>query len=111
MYEVVAMVKQLGIPTWFMTLSYADLRWPELFKIVARTQGRDITEDEIEALSYIERCQMLNANPVVTAKHFQHRLETFFSEVLLSQINPIGKITYYALRIEFQMRDRHTYMH
>ena len=51
MYEVVAMVKQLGIPTWFMALSHADLRWPELFKIVARTQGRDITEDQIEALS------------------------------------------------------------
>ena len=31
MYEVVAMVKQLGIPAWFMTLSCADLRWPELF--------------------------------------------------------------------------------
>ena len=104
MYEVVAVVKQLGIPTWFMTLSCADLRWPELFKIVARTQGSDITEDEIEALSYVERCQMLNVNPVVTAKHFQHKVETFFSEVLLSQSNPVGKITYYALRIEFQMR-------
>lgn len=33
--EVVAMVKQLGIPTWFMTLSCADLRWPELFQIIA----------------------------------------------------------------------------
>ena len=31
MYEVVATVKQFGIPTWFMTLSCADLRWPELF--------------------------------------------------------------------------------
>ena len=46
MYEVVAMVKQLGIPTWFMTLSCADLRWPELFQVVARIQGRDITEEE-----------------------------------------------------------------
>ena len=26
MYEVIAMVKQLGIPTWFMTSSCADLR-------------------------------------------------------------------------------------
>ncbi len=101
---MIAMVKQLGIPTWFMTLSCADLRWPELFQIVARTQGRDITEEQVEALSYIERCQMLNANPVVTAKHFQHRVETFFSEVLLSKSNPIGKVTYYAIRIEFQMR-------
>ncbi len=104
MYEVVAMVKQLGIPTWFMRLSCADLRWPELFQIVARTQGRYITEEQVEDLSYIKRCQMLNSNPVATAKHFQHRVETFFSETLLSKSNPIGKVIYYTLRIEFQMR-------
>ena len=104
MYEVVAMVKQLGIPTWFMTLSCADLRWPELFQIIARTQGKNMTDEQVEALSYNERCSMLNLNPVVVAKHFQHRVETFFTELLLSQRNPIGKIIYYALRIEFQMR-------
>ena len=87
------MVKQLGIPTW-----------PELFQIIARTQGKNRSEEEVEALSYNERCPMLNLNPVVVAKHFQHRVETFFTEVLLSQLNPIGKIVYYALRIEFQMR-------
>ena len=69
MYEVVAMVKQLGVPTWFMTLSCADLRWPE----------------ELDALSYNKRCQILNTNPVIVAKHFQYRVETFFSEVLLNK--------------------------
>ena len=47
---------------------------------------------------------MLNANPVVVAKHFQHRVETFFTEILLSHSKKIGKITYYAPCIEFQMR-------
>ena len=47
---------------------------------------------------------MLNLNPVVVAKHFQYQVETFFKEVLLTNANPIGKIVYYALRIEFQMR-------
>lgn len=47
---------------------------------------------------------MLNLNPVVVAKHFQYRVETFFTEVLLTNAKPIGKIVYYALRIEFQMR-------
>ena len=28
--EILAMVKQLGIPTFFLTLSCADLRWNEL---------------------------------------------------------------------------------
>ena len=50
MYEVVAMVKQLGIPTWFMTLSCADLRWPELFQIISRMQEKDITDEEVDAL-------------------------------------------------------------
>ena len=75
MYEVVAMVKQLGIPTWFMTLSCADLRWPELFQIISRMQGKDITDEEVDALSYDERCKMLNLNPVIVAKHFQYRVE------------------------------------
>ena len=55
MYEVVTMVKQLRIPTWLMTSS-ADLRWSELFQIIAKTQGKNITEEKIEALSYNEQC-------------------------------------------------------
>lgn len=47
---------------------------------------------------------MLNTNPVIVVKHFQYRAETFFNEVLLSKANLIGKIVYYALCIEFQMR-------
>ena len=45
-----------------------------------------------------------NINPVIVAKHFQYRIETFFTEILLTNVNPIGQIVYYALRIEFQMR-------
>ena len=30
LYDVLAMFKQLGIPTYFLTLSSADLRWEEL---------------------------------------------------------------------------------
>ncbi len=87
-----------------MTLSCADLRWPELFQIIAKAQGNNLTDEEVDALSYQERCAMLNLNPVIVAKHFQYRVETFFKEVLLANANPIGKIVYYALRIEFQMR-------
>ena len=52
MFEIVAMVKQLGIPTWFLTLSCTDLRWPELFQIIAKTRGHNMTDKEVEALSY-----------------------------------------------------------
>ena len=99
MYEVIPMVQQLGIPTWFLTLSCADLRWNELFHILSRIKGQNITDEEIDNLSYNEKCSLLNLNPVIVAKHFQHKVETFFKEVLLSNAKPIGKIVYYALRI------------
>ena len=35
---------------------------------------------------------------------FQHRLEAFFSEYLLSDTHPLGYITDYVIKIEFQMR-------
>ena len=104
MYEVVAMVKLVGIPVSFMTLSCADLRWPELFQIIGNTQVLDLTEEKIEAKSYNERCSMLNLNPAIVAKHFQLKVETFFTEVLLTKVNPIGIIVFYALYFEFKVQ-------
>ena len=41
--EVLAMVKQLGLPTFFMTLSCADLRWNELINYVCHMHGTMLT--------------------------------------------------------------------
>ena len=35
---------------------------------------------------------------------FQHRIEAFFSEYLLSNAHPLSHITDYVIKIEFQMR-------
>ena len=64
-----------------------------------------MTDDEITGMSYDEKCKMLNSNPVVVAKHFQFRFERLFKDLILSASNPIGKVQYYAIRIEFQFRD------
>ena len=102
--EVFTMVKHLGIPTWFMTLSCADLRWKELLEIVCKCHKLALSSDELETLGYDEKFRLLNLNPVITARHFQYRVEAFFKEILLSQLEPLGRIIYYAIRIEFQHR-------
>ena len=43
-------------------------------------------------------------NPITGVQMFQHRLEAFFSEYLLSDIHPLGCITDYVIKIKFQMR-------
>ena len=67
LFEVLAMVKQLGFPTFFMTLSCADLRWEELVSIISKLNGLNLSEDDIKNLDYFKRCEILNNNPFLLA--------------------------------------------
>ena len=100
--EVLAMVKQLGPPNFFLTLSCADLRWNDLISIICKLKGQEISDEEINMMSYQERCSLLNSNPVLVARHFQYRVENFFKGIILD--GPLGKTQYYAIRVEFQVR-------
>ena len=91
------MVKQLGLPTFFMTLSCADLRWNELISIISKLKGEDLSDDQINAMRYNDRCTYLNSNPVLLARHFQFRVEGFLKEIIVD--GPLGKVIYYAIRV------------
>ena len=64
------MVKQLGISTYFVTLSCADLRWEELPYIINKLNNLGLSDKELENLSYQEGCNLLSNNPVLGARHF-----------------------------------------
>ena len=102
LHQVLAMVKQLGTPTFFLTLSCADLRWNELISIIFKLNRVDISDEEVDEMTYHERCDTLNKNPVLVARHFQYRVEMFFKIIVLD--GPLGKTQYYAIRVEFQVR-------
>ena len=103
-YDLLAMIRQLGTPTWFFTLSAADLKWPDMIRTIARQYGVYYTDDEIAGLSFEDKSNWLKCNPVTAARHFQYRLNAFFQDVLKSTAKPLGEITDYAIRIEFQAR-------
>ena len=53
------------------------------------------------SMSYFQKCEILNESIVFAARHFQYRLEVFFTEILMGS-DLLGKIRYYAIRVEFQ---------
>ena len=55
-------------------------------------------------MSWETKSRWLRTNPVTAAKHFHHRLNSFFKEFLKTDAKPIGEITDYVIRIEFQAR-------
>ena len=61
------MIRQLGPFTWFITLSAADLRWHDTISIIAKQQGKTLSDEEIDNLSWEQRAQLLRSNPVPAA--------------------------------------------
>ena len=97
--EVLAIVKQLGAPTFFLTLSCEDVRWKEFLEIIQKLNEADF---DMSNLSYHDSCNILNSNPVLVARHFQYRVEVFFELIIID--GPLGKSKCYAIRVAFQIR-------
>ena len=76
----------------FLTLSCADLRWNELVEIISKLNSLGLAKENVEALNYFERCNILNSNAVFLAQHFQHRVEIIFKEVLIIRNGPLRKV-------------------
>ena len=92
------MIRQLSLPTWFMSLSATDTRWTDLLKMLAKLN------DRIENLSWQEKTKLVQKDPVTCSRYFDHRVQEFLNTVLKSSCEPIGKLLYYFYRVEFQQR-------
>ena len=88
-YEVLAMIRQLGIPTFFFTLSAADIQWPDVIQTIAKQCGVTFTDEEVASMSFENKSKWLRQNPVTAARHFQYRLNTFFHSFLKSRALPL----------------------
>ena len=98
--DILAIIRQLGIPTNRLTLSCPDLRLEDPPYIINKLNNLGLTEKELKNLSYQEKINLVNNNPVLVARHFQYKVEVFFEEILID--GPSDKTKCYAIRIEFK---------
>ena len=101
LFDVLAMVKQVGVSSCFMTFSSAEMRWNELISMISKLNKQDISDADIEKLSNHDRCKLLNSIPVLVAKHFQYQVEVFFKEIIVD--GPSEKVICHAVWVEFQV--------
>nr|XP_022298213.1 uncharacterized protein LOC111107339 [Crassostrea virginica] len=99
--DLFAMLRQLGIPTWFCSFSAAEHRWNDAVASILKHQNdnRDPT-----TLDWSDKNEILRTNPVTVARMFEHRFHVFQTEVIFSKAEPIGKVTDFFQRVEFQQR-------
>jgi hypothetical protein len=62
--DVFAMIRQLGKPTMFLTLSVPEVLWSHLLQILCKLQGETGVTDPLKELNAIRRSQLVNEEPV-----------------------------------------------
>ena len=73
------------------------MRWNELILIISQLRSLSFIMEDIEKISYQERCEAFNKNVVLIVRHFQYRIEMFFKVVVLN-------VQHYEILVEFQLR-------
>ncbi|XP_077367827.1 uncharacterized protein LOC144011878 [Festucalex cinctus] len=95
-----AMTRQLGKPTFFLTFSAAEMRWPEVIDVVKAQQGE---QGDFSDLDWNAKCDVLRSNPVTVMRLFEKRMDALMA-FILSPAQPVGPVEDYFYRVEFQAR-------
>ena len=103
--DIFAMIRQLGLPTWFASFSAAETKWEHLLKILGRTvRGKNYTSDDLKNLTWQDKTSLIREDPVTCARHFDYMVHHFIKDVLKSSLSPVGKLVDYFFKVEFQHR-------
>jgi hypothetical protein len=104
MYDALAMVRQQGKPTWFVTFSCADLYWREIIKSIAYQYGTKYSDEEVDGLSYADRCNWINRNVVTAVRMAEFKFHTLLNSIIYGKSSPLGKVIHHFFRAEDQNR-------
>lgn len=98
--DLFGMTRQLGCPTFFITLSCADMRWKEFVDTFVRHAGEKIKD----SYTFAEKAKFLRANPVLAARMFERRFKQFMNLFIKGGAWCLGNVKDWFSRIEMQFR-------
>ena len=103
--NLMAMIRQLGIPTLFISLSAADTKWTNLLSSIKTLLTNQLCKnEEIEQMSWSEKCTLISSHPTICSLYFDNRVKKFYKHILKSPHSPFGKLVNFFYRVEFQHR-------
>ena len=100
--DAFAMIRQLGFPSLFISMSAAETKWPELLRALGKNVDKKInSNEEIESMNWDTKCRLLNEDSATVVRYFDQRfLQVFYLVVIISH-TPISELTDHFMRYEF----------
>ncbi|OXA48651.1 uncharacterized protein LOC110855134 [Folsomia candida] len=99
--DVMAMIRQLGLPTFFITTSAAETKWPELISMLHnRKYGTVLTNEEVSNMKFDAKADLIRHNPIGCVMAYDRR-EKAMDRFL---IKPVGGIFHPYVHQDFFKR-------
>ena len=103
--DLCAMIRQLGPASLFCSFSSVETQWMHLLRILGQlVDQKEYSDGEIENLNWDEKCRLIQTDPVTCARHFDYQISQFLGQFLLRGAEPLGKISDWFYRVEYQQR-------
>ena len=83
------MIRQLGIPTLFISLSAADTKWVELLQSIYISIHKK-TDAELDSMPWCDKCELISKDPATCARYFNNKVQKFVKHILKSPYSPFG---------------------
>ena len=106
--NVMAILRQNGSPSLFVTLSCAEYSWDGLLKeILGTVLNKEASDEDVKKLSSQERNRLISENVIQSTLHFQKRIEKELK--LMTMPNFLNNdckysVSSYYYRVEYQQR-------
>lgn len=100
--DLIAQIRCLGPPTYFITLSCNDLNWNDMRIALLKADGREDVDPS--NLTINETQLLVEKYPVIISRHFMIRLNAFMKFIKNTDGILGGKVKDFWWRIEFQNR-------
>ena len=55
-------------------------------------------------MTWDEKCRLIQSDPVTCARHFDYQISQFLTNFLFDKAKPLGKISDWFYRVEYQQR-------
>ncbi|XP_078502941.1 uncharacterized protein LOC144761457 [Lissotriton helveticus] len=96
--ELKCMLRNLGTPTWFLTLSCAEYAWDDLLQFLREANAN------IQNIEFKTPGELCSLDPVNVCRYFNHRFEAMMSFITNKKNPPLGEVLDFFWRKEHQAR-------
>lgn len=110
--DVLAIIRQLWVPTWFLSFSAAETKWNSLLKILSKLLNNgELSDEEIFEISSTDKCELIKKKSSDLLQVFSSQVPGIYAKDIERHFKSLGKIVDFFFPCRVPAKRFTTYSH